>query len=195
MFYRALRMFQIGAVIVFFLLLFMRPELMNWRDMLGMTCFLTYLAGHSGKLRVPRLLMVAAITLLVWYIGTLFIEDLPKGINLMNLPNRLGVLLGSAANLLVILANGGYMPVDLLALDREAGKHVVNPRRFIFSCSLYKVADANTRLHYLCDRLRGFPLMPQGGIFSVGHFLIMYGLLYLFVAGTLRMVYAMLIPG
>src|SRR3989344_8114221 len=139
MFYRALRMFQIGAVIVFFLLLFMRPELMNWRDMLGMTCFLTYRAGHSGKLRVPRLLMVAAITLLVWYIGTLFIEDLPKGINLMNLPNRLGVLLGSAANLLVILANCGYMPVDLLALDREAEKHVVNPRRFAFRCSLYQV--------------------------------------------------------
>ncbi|MEK7583737.1 MAG: hypothetical protein AAB490_00695, partial [Patescibacteria group bacterium] len=102
MFLKALRALQIGTVIVFFLLLFMRPELMNWRDMLGMTCFLTYLVGHSGRIRVPRIIMVMAIAALVLYIGSLFIEDFPHRISPINLPNRLAVLIGSALNLLVI---------------------------------------------------------------------------------------------
>jgi hypothetical protein len=96
--------------------------------------------------------------------------------------------LGLAANWLVILANGGYMPVSLQALEAagktqlvsgtESGTLVLNSKDILLPL-------ADTRLWFLSDIFVIPPPFPVPTIFSAGDALLALGLVR-FVGGVFR---------
>ena len=98
------------------------------------------------------------------------------------LPGMWLVAAGLGANALVILANGGYMPVTYAALV-EAGKaHLVStstPGALVFGSKDMLLPLASTRFWFLSDILVVPPPFPLSGVMSVGDVLLAVGMFWL----------------
>jgi hypothetical protein len=98
------------------------------------------------------------------------------------LPGMWLVAAGLGANALVILANGGYMPVTYAALV-EAGKaHLVStstPGALVFGSKDMLLPLAGTRFWFLSDILVVPPPFPLSGVMSVGDVLLAVGMFWL----------------
>jgi hypothetical protein len=96
------------------------------------------------------------------------------------------VAVGSASNLLAIVANGGRMPVDahLLALARgQAYERAVAAGQ---EASNSVIAGAQTRLGWLTDRILIPPPFPLPTVISIGDLLIAAGIVWVMAAGMHR---------
>lgn len=88
--------------------------------------------------------------------------------------------IGLLANWIVILANGGYMPVTYDALLAVGKSHLVasaSPGAVVFGTKDILLAREETRLWFLSDIFVIPPPFPIPSIFSVGDALIALGLL------------------
>lgn len=95
-----------------------------------------------------------------------------------------GIALGMGLNLLVIAANGGYMPADLMAL-RRAGQPEIAERLLASPDSTYGnvvVMSEETRLNLLGDRLFVPPWVPLASSLSLGDLLLMVSMTWLIQA-------------
>jgi len=82
-------------------------------------------------------------------------------------------LLGTLLNIVVIVVNGGYMPVDSAALAASGATAELAERpRYRRDVA---ISDA-TRLPLLADVLVGPAWLPRGGVISIGDVLLVGGL-------------------
>jgi hypothetical protein len=125
---------------------------------------------------------VPAILILASY-GLLLVTVLAN----RQLPGIAWLGLGAALNLLVILANSGWMPVTAKSLAVagfiESPSAVVSGQRMLGSKDMIQVGH-EINLRWLSDRF----IVPQAGlltaVFSLGDILMMFGLFLLIQAGV-----------
>lgn len=130
---------------------------------------------EAGRFSLPALLILASF-------GLLFVAVLAN----RRLPGMMWLGLGSALNFLVILANGGWMPVtaELLATAGfvNTPAAVVPGQRVLFSKDVVMVSQ-EMHLSWLSDRF----VLPKAGpftmVFSAGDVLMMLGLFRVVQAG------------
>jgi hypothetical protein len=133
---------------------------------------------EAGRFSVPALLILASY-------GLLFAAFVAN----RRLPGMMWLGLGSALNFLVILANGGWMPVtaELLAVAGfvNTPATVVRGQRVLFSKDVVMVSQ-EMNLSWLSDRF----VLPKAGpltmVFSAGDVLMMLGLFCVVQAGMLN---------
>ncbi|WP_152560829.1 DUF5317 domain-containing protein [Thermus caliditerrae] len=92
------------------------------------------------------------------------------------------VVLGLGLNTMVIVANGGHMPVSLSALKRagvEGWEDILKTR----GDAVHGLLDEDTRLPFLGDVI---PLPPLGKAVSLGDLFILAGIAGVVVEGALR---------
>jgi hypothetical protein len=81
--------------------------------------------------------------------------------------------LGVGLNLLVVFANGGYMPVDTAALDASGiSAELADRPRYRRDVPV----DQNTRLAGLADVVLDPGWLPRGGVVSIGDMVLVLGL-------------------
>jgi hypothetical protein len=149
---------------------------------LGFQIYVLYGPGReeAGRFGLPALLILASY-------GLLFVAVLVN----RRLPGMMWLGLGSALNFLVILANGGWMPVtaELLATAGfvNTPEAVVPGQRVLFSKDVVMVSQ-EMHLGWLSDRF----VLPKAGpftmVFSAGDVLMMLGLFRVVQAGMLNLV-------
>lgn len=83
--------------------------------------------------------------------------------------------LGVFLNFVVILSNGGKMPVSLPALD-IAGLHALKPLLFDPNYLYHSAIGINTRIAFLGDIIPLPPPYPRPRVFSIGDFLMGVGI-------------------
>lgn len=91
--------------------------------------------------------------------------------------------LGAGLNLLVVFANGGYMPVDTAALQASGVSSELAERpRYRRDVPV----DANTRLAGLADVVLDPGWLPKGGVLSVGDLVLVVGLVGWVLESTIQ---------
>ncbi len=153
-------------------------NVMPWYELMLGPCFLLYLVGHNGIIRIHRYIMVVAMGGIMIGLIMFFKASLQKGeMGILQGFLRSIMIIGSGMNFLVVVSNKGYMPIDLHAYDTMRGsRFLVDPARQRFRSSIYKMADHKTRFRFLCDRIANARFMPKGSILSVGDLLVFYAL-------------------
>lgn len=134
------------------------------------------LAIFTSWLPVPRSLLpflyvLSNLIAVVW---------LGRNIRVAGIPC---VAIGAVSNLAAILANGGRMPVDGVALSRARGAAAEAAIASGQSPSNSVLADSHTRLLWLTDHFLLAPPFPFANVFSIGDLLIGLGVAWLIAAG------------
>jgi hypothetical protein len=147
---------------------------------LGLQICVLYGPGReeARPLSLPALLILSSYALL-------FVAVLAN----RHLPGMVWLGLGTALNFLVILANGGWMPVtaELLATAGfvNTPTAIALGQRVVFSKDVVMVSQ-EMHLSWLSDRF----VVPKAGlftmVFSLGDVLMMFGLFILVQAGMLN---------
>ena len=96
------------------------------------------------------------------------------------------VALGSASNLVAIVANGGSMPVDAHLLSVARGATYARAVAAGQEPTNSVIAGPQTRLGWLTDRILIPPPFPLSTVLSIGDFLIAAGIVWVIVAGMDR---------
>jgi len=100
----------------------------------------------------------------------------------IKMPGLIFIIFGLLLNILVISANGGFMPVTLEALSRAGLGHMAlgtgNGARVMASKDVILSREA-TRLWFLSDILVLSKPFPLGSVFSVGDILLALGVFVL----------------
>ncbi|MGB9813002.1 MAG: DUF5317 domain-containing protein [Thermovenabulum sp.] len=96
-------------------------------------------------------------------------------------PAFFGVLL----NALVIVANGGKMPVSIKALE-TAGLNYLKPLLFSSDYLYHTVMDASTKLGFLGDIIPLPPPYPRPRVVSIGDIILGIGIFWLIQLGMLK---------
>lgn len=123
--------------------------------------------GNAGHLT----LLVVSYALAAWFVWAN-----------RRLPGMWLLGVGLAANWLVILANGGYMPITYEALAAAGQLRLASSTAtgtIVLSSKDILLPLAETRLAFLADRFVIPPPFPIPGVFSVGDALIGAGLFWL----------------
>lgn len=106
------------------------------------------------------------------------------------LPGFRIVLLGTLLNVLVMAANGGYMPVSQAAMERAGHEYLIRPagdRTFVASNKQIVLDPSETRLYALSDIFTVPRGAPVSGNFSIGDVLIAVGVaVFLHRAGGVK---------
>ncbi len=155
-----------------------RPSHLQSLSLQGVTQVLIAFALQAGVIYLPVAnslghparvgLLIASYALALWFIWAN--RKLP-GMWLMGL--------GLLANWLVIVANGGYMPVTFEALEQASMTRLVNstaPGTLVMGSKDVLLPLAETRLSFLSDIFVLPPPFPVTGVFSVGDVLIAMGI-------------------
>jgi hypothetical protein len=122
-----------------------------------------WLADYGHWIWASAVASILLVLLRNWRLQTRRLHQIPWAI----------AALGVGLNLLVILANGGYMPVSLTALD-QTGQAAAIAARTSFRRDL--PVDANTRLPELADIYADPTWLPQPVVASLGDRLLGVGL-------------------
>ena len=120
---------------------------------------------HGTRSWTPWLMATTLFILVVWF-----------SIN-RQLPGMIILGAGLLLNLIVIIANGGYMPASPAALEIAGLDYrIADPNQYIEGHSI--VASESTRLYYLADIFAIPESWPRSFVFSIGDVLLALGGFY-----------------